>query len=397
MRVLQINTVCGTGSTGRIATDLAEILREDGHSCKVGYGRGEALGIPEEDAIKIGGKFHVYHHALATRFTDRTGFYSKGATKEFLKAVDRYNPDVIHLHNLHGYYLHLELLFRYLREKGTPVVWTLHDCWSFTGHCSHFDFVGCERWKTYCHHCPNKGVYPSSYVLDSSKRNFQDKKKWFTSLENMQIITPSHWLGDLVKQSFLQKYPVHVIHNGIDLEQFRPMESDFRARHNLEEKKIILGVASVWGERKGFEDFLKLAEMLEEGFKIVLVGVNEKEKKRLPASVQGISRTNNVRELAEIYSTADVFANPTYEDNFPTTNLEALACGTPVVTYRTGGSPECLDETCGRIVEKGNLVALKEEILSLSEKSAEVSVDCAARGRLFGKQEKYRDYFGVYQ
>ena len=243
------------------------------------------------------------------------------------------------MHNLHGYYLNVGILFDYLKTCGKKIIWTLHDCWAFTGHCSYFTAAGCEKWKEQCFCCPQKCSYPKS-LIDKSERNFWRKRTVFTGIPNLTIVTPSKWLADLVKESFLKEYDVKVINNGIDLTAFKPTESDFRVKYGLENKKIILGVASVWDERKGLNDFVKLANEIDDDTCIVLVGVNEKQKKNLPSKILCVERTNNVAELAGVYTAADLFFNPTYEDNYPTVNLEAQACGTPVVTYATGGSIE---------------------------------------------------------
>lgn len=396
MKILQINSVCGIGSTGRIATDLYEILKEQGNECKIAYGRDMAKNIPTEDLIKIGIDYDVNIHALMTRITDKTGFYSKKATQKLIEQIIEYDPDIIHLHNIHGYYINIELLFNYLVKANKPLVWTLHDCWSFTGHCAHFDYIGCNKWKTVCCDCPQKKSYPQSLFLDNSQRNFKKKKELFTSIKKMTIVTPSQWLGDLVNESFLSKYEVEVIPNGIDLSVFKPSDSAFRIKNKLENMKIILGVASVWGTRKGLNDFIKLSKMLDDNYKIILVGLKENQIKTLPKEILGIYRTNNVTELAEIYTMADVFVNPTYEDNFPTTNLEALACGTPVITYKTGGSPESLDETCGLAVEKGNIDMLYESIFKICEKKPFSSEACIARSKMFDKNRRFNEYIDIY-
>ncbi len=365
MKVLQINSVCGVGSTGRIATDLYKVLEEQGHECLIAYGRGTA---PEGiNSYKIGTNLDNYLHVARTRLLDQQGYGSKRPTIELVKKIKEYDPDVIHLHNLHGYYLNLEVLFNYLAESNKPVIWTLHDCWAFTGHCAHFDYVGCDKWKSECKNCPQKKTYPNSYGLDNSYQNFNKKKELFTRCNNLTIITPSQWLADLVKKSFLNKYPVQVINNGIDLNVFKPTPSEFRKKYHLEKKKIILGVANVWDDRKGFNTFIELSSNLNDNYQIIMVGVTEKQKNNLPSNIIGITRTNNIKELAEIYSSADIFVNPTLEDNFPTVNLESIACGTPVITYSTGGSVECIDETCGIIVQKNNIDSLLTAIQQIDK------------------------------
>lgn len=363
MKVFQINTVCGVGSTGRIAVDLYRVLENEGHQCYIAYGRGKApKGI---QSYKIESTLGTYIHTGLSRLTDKEGLYSASATRKLIQVITSYAPDIIHLHNIHGHYLNYPILFQFLAQYKKPVVWTLHDCWAFTGHCAYFDFVGCEKWKTGCHHCPQLRSYPTSYWLDHSKENYQLKKELINQVKNLHIVTPSQWLADLVKQSFLSAYDVTVIHNGIDVSIFKPTNSDFRTIYGLQDKKVILGVASPWTARKGLQDFIKLADMLDDSMRIVLVGLNKKQLQALPKSIIGIERTNNAKELAAIYTAADVFFNPTYEDNYPTTNLEALACGTPVVTYRTGGSPESVGEGNGAVVEKGNVDEAYLEILNI--------------------------------
>lgn len=393
MKILMINTVCGIGSTGRICTDLADILSEQGNICKIAYGREQAPDKYKKYAYKIGKKNDTYIHALLTRITDRTGFYSTKATKKFIEWIKQYNPDIIHLHNIHGYYINIELLFEYLKDSGKPVVWTLHDCWAFTGHCPYFDLVNCERWKGMCYNCPAKSEYPKSYFLDNSKKNYLIKKELFTSLNNLTIITPSKWLADLAKQSFLSKYPVKVINNGIDLGVFTPTEGEILKKYNIKNKKIVLGVANVWSIRKGFNDFISLRKLLDNRYIVILVGVSKKQQKSLPEGIVGIRRTDNVKQLVEIYTSANVFVNPTREENYPTVNMEALACGTPVITYNTGGSPETINDLCGAVVEKGNITALKEEI----EKICFSKKDCINQASLFDKQTKYNEYIELYK
>ena len=354
MKVLMINVCCGTGSTGRICTDLADMLIEQGHECKIAYGRDEVPEKYRNIAVKIGTSFGVYCNALKARLLDNEGFNATKATKKFIKWVKEYDPDIIHLHNLHGYYLNVEILFDYLKTCEKKIVWTLHDCWAFTGHCSYFDCPHCDRWKTECGQCVRLNDYPKA-LTDRSKRNFVLKKELFIGIPNLTIITPSKWLAELVKQSFLKGYPVHVINNSIDLSVFKPTDSDFREKYGLIGKKIILGVASVWNARKGLNEFIKLANEIDDITKIVLVGITKKQRKLLPGNILAIERTNNVKELAEIYTASDVFFNPTYEDNYPTVNLEAQACGTPVVTYDTGGSGECIVEKAGYILNEKNI------------------------------------------
>lgn len=397
MKVLQINSVCGIRSTGRIASDIHQLLVEKGHEGVIAYGQLEAKNC--DRTIKIGSKKDLYVHGIMSRAFDRHGFGSKKATEEFLQEVESYQPDLIHLHNIHGYYLHVGLLFEYIKKRGIPVVWTLHDCWSFTGHCAYFDFVGCEKWKTGCHACPQKKSYPASLILDQSKRNYEDKKELFQGVRNLTFVTPSHWLQGLLKESYLGGYNSVVIPNGIDLSTFRPAESDFRRKHQLEGKFVMLMVSSEWTPRKGLKYLLEFQKSMKDDEKLVLVGLTEELKKELPDSIVKITRTDHVKELAEIYASCDVLLNPTLEDNFPTTNLEALACGTPVITFRTGGSPEAVDEQTGIVIDQGNLEELRDAVDLMREKGkAHYSGQARKRAEdLYAREDRYKDYIALYE
>ncbi len=397
MKVLQINVSCGRGSTGRIATDIHKLLLEQGHESVIAYGRGEAINC--DNTIKIGNNIDFYKHALKTRLLDEHGFGSKKATEDFIDKIINYNPDIIHLHVVHGYYLNIEILFNFLKKYNKPVVWTLHDCWAFTGHCIHFDYANCNKWETHCQKCPEKKSYPKSIFIDNSYNNYEKKKKLFTGLDKLTLVTPSEWLAKLVKRSFLKEYPVKVINNGIDLNVFKPVPNNFRERHNLTNKFIILGVAHKWNRRKGFEYFIELSKLIEPDEAIVLVGLSKNQLKQLPKNIIGITRTNNVKELAEIYTTADVFFNPTLEDNFPTVNLESLACGTPVITYNTVGSIETIDDTTGFMVEKGDLENAIRIIRKIkSEGKEKYSESCIKRAnKYYNKDDKFQEYIELYK
>lgn len=351
MKILLINLVCGIKSTGRICTDIARELEKNGNEVKIAYGRETVPAQDEKYAVRIGSELDVKVSAAKSRILDNAGFDNKKATEKFIEWVKEYDPDVIHLHNLHGYYINCEILFNYLKTCGKKIIWTLHDCWPFTGHCAHFTYSKCDKWKTGCSRCPEKGGYPKSMFLDRSDFNYKTKRRLFTGVPGMTLVTPSAWLAELVKQSFLKDYDVEVIHNGIDTGAFYPTESNKKETYGLGGKKIILGVAAVWNSKKGFDDFIKLAGILDDEYRIVLIGVSEEQKRGLPDNIIGISRTDSVKELAEWYTAADVLFNPTYEDNYPTVNLEAQMCGTPVVTYRTGGSVESVPES--NVVEVG--------------------------------------------
>ena len=364
MKYLFVNSVCGIGSTGRICADIAKKLEADGHEVKIAYGRTST--VPEQYgkyAVRIGSGIDVKVAGIQSRLFDNHGLASKRATKKFLQWADEYDPDLVWLHNLHGYYINYELLFQWIKSRPKmEVKWTLHDCWAFTGHCSYFTIVKCEQWKNHCSYCPQTRRYPACYGKGDASQNLDRKREAFTGVKNLTLITPSQWLADLVKQSFLKEYPIEVRYNTIDRKIFKPTPSDFRERYGLVGKKIVLGVASIWDERKGLRDFYKLAQMLDDRYAIVLVGLSEKQMKKLPKNILGIKRTNSPRELATIYTAADVFFNPTYEDNYPTVNLEAEACRTRVVTYDTGGCRETIHSPESVVIPVGAYQKLQDLI-----------------------------------
>ena len=359
-----INSVCGIGSTGRICTDIARRLEADGHDCLIAYGRGTVPEQYQRYAIKIGNKLDVCLHGVQARIFDNAGFGSKHATKMLIRKIEEYNPDVIHLHNLHGYYINIEILFAYLKKASKPVIWTLHDCWPFTGHCVHFDAAKCFRWLSGCGDCPQLRTYPKTYGLDRTKTWYQRKKECFSGVADLTIIVPSEWLAHRVKQSFLKEYPLEISHNQIDANIFKPTDSDFREQYGLEGKFVILGVANVWNKTKGLSDFCELRKKLDDKFAIVLVGITEKERIKLPPGIITLPRTANSKKLAEIYSASDVFVNPTHQDTYPTVNLEARACGIPVITYDVGGSPESAGGKY--IVRENNIDGLVDQIYIIS-------------------------------
>jgi len=390
LKVLQIN-IFGNLSTGRIAVDIYKTLRDNEIDGKIAFSRNSiAEGVPY---IKFGTKMSVMIDGLMTRLTDSAGFNSAKPTYELIREIKEYDPDIVHLHNLHGYYINVELLFSYLKETNTPVVWTLHDCWAFTGHCCNFESIGCEKWKTGCGDCKLIKSYPASLLIDNSKNNYLKKKKIFTSLEKMVLVTPSYWLKKLVDESYLQRYPVEVVRNGVDLNTFKPVKSNWAEKHNLSDKKIVLGVAGTWSPTKGLSDLVRLSHILPDTYKVVIVGVNKRQIKELPTNIVAIERTYNSIELAQIYSAAHVFVNPSYEDNFPNVNIEALSCGTPVVTYRTGGGPEIITEEAGDIVPRGDVEALRDSILGLSA----TSEACSSISREFDRSKCYHKYIEIYK
>jgi glycosyltransferase involved in cell wall biosynthesis len=348
-----------------------------------------------DNAILIGNRYSRVFHINFAKLTGFNGCFSYFSTRNFLRKLKKIKPDIIHLHNLHNCYINLPLLFKYIKKNNIKVLWTLHDCWAFTGQCAHFTIAKCDKWKTGCHHCKTYKEYPPSYV-DRTKKMWKLKKKWFTGIKDATIITPSQWLGDLVKQSYLGEYPVKVINNGIDLSVFKPTESDFRKKHNLENKHILLGVALFWDYKKGLDVFIELSKRLDDRYQIVLVGTSDEVDKQLPNNIISIHRTQNQEELAEIYSTADVLLNPTREDTFPTVNIESLACGTPIVTFNTGGSPEIINETCGVVTEVNDVDHMEKAIRRICEEKPYSKEACVSRASNFDKDEKFKEYVELY-
>lgn len=361
MKILFINSVCGIGSTGRICTDLAQQLETDGNEVKIAYGRKGF--VPEQFkkyAVRIGTDFDCNMHAIQTRLFDTHGFGSKRATKDFLNWAEEYKPDLLWLHNLHGYYINVEMLFDWIKKHPEmQVKWTLHDCWAFTGHCSYFTMAKCEQWKSHCSYCSQLRSYPACFAMSNVSKNFERKRKAFTGVKNMTLITPSKWLADLTRQSFLNEYPVEVHYNTINTDVFKPTSGNFRKQYNLEDKVVVLGVANIWDERKGLQDFYKLAQMLDDQYAIVLVGLSKKQIKDLPKNIKGIQRTNSPQELAAIYTAADVFVNPSVEETFGMTPVEAQACGTPSIVYE--------DTACEEIARQNGNTVVSQDVNALYE------------------------------
>ena len=369
VRIVQINGGA-KGSTGKIMMGIADVARAQGHEVMCA----SPITTTNRDAGEDCGYYRIgtfnsrrLNVALA-RITGFNGCFAWFETYKLLKKIDEFKPDIIHLHNLHDSYINLSMLFSYIKKHNVPTVWTLHDCWAFTGQCPHFTIVKCDKWKVGCHNCPQYKEYPAS-LYDNTKKMWQLKKKWFTGVKNMTIVTPSEWLAGLARESYLKQYPIEVINNGIDLNVFKPTHSNFRERYEIPaEKHIILGVSFAWGYRKGLDCFVEMAEKLGEQYQIVLVGTDDEIDKNLPHNIISIHRTQNQKELAEVYSAADVFVMPTREENYPTVNMEAIACGTPVVTFDTGGSPEMLDDKTGIVVKANDIEATKKAIKDICEK-----------------------------
>ena len=394
-KLLQINAALNKGSTGRIAEQIASLVRARGWETDMVHGA-RYVNKSEMKTLQSVTQLGERLHALKSMLFDAHGLGSSRATHRIIREIKRIKPDIIHLHNIHGYYLNYKVLFEYLQTIDIPIVWTLHDCWTMTGHCSHFDAIGCERWKTGCYLCPLKDDYPRSLLLDCSKRNYNLKKQMFTSIENMTIVPVSQWLSRVVKNSFLSNYSCRVINNGVDVRLFSPCDNTRRIQLGIGDKWVLLGVATAWKDDKVLQEFIKLSE--NPNYQVVLVGVSNEIKHILPQSIIAINRTNNQQELAEYYSMADLFVNPTYNDSFPTVNLEALSCGTPIVTYRTGGSPEAVTGDVGIVVNKGDYKALLSAIDEvISKGKSHYSEACRKRAvALYNKDDRFADYIKLY-
>ncbi len=393
MKILQINALCETGSTGKICFDISNFLTENNIENYILYSMASGHS---NNSIKFTNIKYIKLQALKSKIFGNYGFNSKSATKKLISKISKINPDIVHIHNIHSHDINIELLFNYLKETKVKIFWTFHDCWAFTGYCPHFDMVGCDKWMTQCQNCIQKKSF--SWFFDNSKRLFEKKKRLFSDLD-LTIFTPSNWLANLVKKSFLKAYDVQVINNGINLDIFKPSPSQFKSKFNIPpHKKIILGVAFDWGKRKGLDTFLALSKRFDNDiFQIVLVGTNNNVDKILPSNIISIHRTQNQSELAEIYTAADVFVNPTLEENFPTVNLESIACGTPVITFNTGGSPECIDHSCGIVVEKNDIDSLCEKIALVCKENLFSPEACRKYAENFGRDKMVEKYYNAYR
>lgn len=391
MKVLQVNVIYPYGSTGRICEGIKQSCDQYGIECVIAT----AYGHKKDGVINISSWLDNHIHNRIGRITMLEGCFSKIRTLLFLKKVKKIQPDIIHLHNIHGNYINVWMLLKYIKKQQIHTVFTAHDCWALTGYCKYFTVSGCQKWKANCGSCPVKRC-DAVNVFDNSKKMLNKKKTMLGAIEKLTIVTPSLWLASLFRESYLHTKEIRVINNGIDLSVFHKTESDFRQRYNIEDKRIILGVAFDWGYRKGLDVFIELAKKIDHRKVIVLVGLAEEQTCGLPSNVISIGRTNSQKELAEIYSAADVFFNPTREDNYPTVNMESIACGTPVVTFNTGGSPEMVDEKTGRVVYSNSL----DEALALINEICDNAIfeqgDFDYKATNFDKKKKYKEYIDLY-
>ncbi len=391
MKLLQINSVANIGSTGRISEQIGQAAMKAGWESYIAYGR--EAGQSQSHLIKIGSQLDVMCHGVVTRLFDRHGLASKRATKKFVSQIEEIQPDIIHLHNIHGYYLNYEILFEYLSKADIPVVWTFHDCWAMTGHCSYFMGVNCDKWIVECSTCPLLDNYPKSYV-DNSIVNFRRKRESFDSVD-IHIVTVSQWLYKIVDHSFLKDKSRQVIYNGIDIDKFKYVINN----KYIEGKRLLLGVASTWEERKGLSDYCSLSEILPDEYQIVLIGLTSKQIKNLTPRIIGIERTNNVEELVQYYSAADVVMNLSYAETFGLTTVEGFACGTPSIVYDTTASPELITENTGIVVPLGDISAVKDAVVEICRKGKNhYSQFCRERALThFNKEDKFKEYIELYK
>ncbi len=397
MRIFEINSG-NYGSTGNIMLNVAETAQNAGHEVLVAFRKSRSVTpTGKSNEVLIGNSFFGLTHRIIGEYLGLEGFGSIFSTLKLVKEIKAFKPDVVHLHILHGWYVNFPILFNCLKNMDVPVVWTMHDCWAFTGHCPHFEYIKCNKWQSGCFNCPQYRDYPDSR-LDTSKILYKYKKKYFTNINNLIIVTPSEWLSALIKNSYFSTNTVKVINNGIDLSVFKPTKSNFRELNNISNDQfLILGIAFEWTTKKGIDIFKRLANDLPEKFKIALIGTTEEIENDLPKNIIAIRRTENKEELASIYSAADLFVNPTREETFPTVNIESLACGTPVLTFKTGGSPEIIDENCGAVVECDDYEALRAEINRISTKKPFNEQDCLDRAKQFNMYEKFKEYVSLYE
>jgi glycosyltransferase involved in cell wall biosynthesis len=397
-KVLQINSCVALYSTGQLVENIGKVALSNGWLSYIAYGR--AAKTSKSQIIRIGKNFDVYFHAIKSKIFDAHGLGSKRATKALIAKIKKIKPDIIQLHNIHGYYLNYEIFFNFLNEANIPIVWSLHDCWAFTGHCSHFALIECNKWETECNNCPLTSSYPSS-IIDKSTNNYILKKKLFTSNKNITIVSASEWLGGMIRKSYLSKYPLRIIPNGIDLEIFYPRKNtiDVIKTYGLEKKFVIMGVASSWGAAKGLYDYYKLNDLLTDEYVIVLVGLTKKHCQNLPKGIIGISLTHSIDELAQLYSAADVITSLSYLEAFGLTPIEGFACGTPAIVYNATSTPELINPKIGLIVEPGNVTQVFEAIKTIRGNGKNFySKNCRKQAEIFyNKNDRFGDYLNLYE
>lgn len=396
MKILFIDVNCKISSTGKIVYDLFTECRKEGHEAAICYGRGTK--IDEQNILKFGLDIETYFHAFMTRLTGLTGCYSFFSTRRLLKFMEEFKPDVVHIHELHAYFVNLFPVTDYLKKKNIKTVWTFHCEFMYTGKCGYA--YECEKWKTECGRCPKLRDYPSSMIFDFTKRMYRDKQKLFKDFNNLTIVSPSQWLADRIKQSFLSDKRINVIHNGIDIRNvFYPRQFDhLKVKHNIKDEKIVLAVApDLMSERKGGRHILDLAKrMKNENVKFILIGVEDLDK-NFNDNVIALERIGNQQELAEYYSMANVFIICSLKETFSQTCAESLCCGTPVVGFESGAPETVFDKLYATFVPYCDLDSLQEAAQNILN-GKNISNECANYGKdAFSKDKMYEEYMNLYK
>lgn len=394
MKIVEINVVFN-GSTGKIMIQTAKCAQTNGHNVFCFSKNWKNNKKINNHTKYIGTRFeNVLARIFNPLFSSET-LFTYISTKRFLKQIHKIKPNIIHLHNIHGWYIDYNLLFKYIKKNDIPVIWTLHDCWSFTGHCTHFANNDCFKWETLCSNCKYLKTYPK-LLFDTSTKLWKKKKKSFSNVNNMVIVTPSIWLSNYVKDSFLNNYDVMVINNGIDLQIFKPTILDNYNKYNIaKDKKVLLGVSFAWGYLKGLDVMIELNKIIDHNeYQIVLVGTSDEIDKMLPDDIVSIHKTDNQKELAKIYSSSYVLVNPTRADTYSSINMEALACGTPVITFNTGGAVEMIDSLIGIVTKEKNAISIYQELDNVSKIDRNV---CIKKAKLFDMNTKFEEYVNLYE
>lgn len=418
MRIAYIN-VTSVMSTGRIAVELCRMAEAGGHRALLCHARGTCPG--DVPSLRVGNRMDTAAHALLARVTDRAGFYSRRSTRQLVSELEKYKPDLVHLHNIHGYYLHLPTLFEYLKRNDIPTVWTLHDCWAFTGHCAYYTMAegapppdgerrraacgeGCERWLNGCGNCVLLREYPRSWLVDQSARNWREKRALFSGVPHMVLVTPSEWLKDQVKRSFLGSYPVYALPNGIDLTAFAPCVDEnfmrdtarFYGLDKAGNRPLIISAASAWDGRKGLDDLIELSEVLGEDYCVAAVGLDEYQIRSLPPhTVLGVPPTGNLNDLCALYTAADLYISLSHGETMGMTLVEALACGTQVLCYDTTAMPEIVTPEVGEVAPMGDMDAVADAVRRLC-RSHKSPADCRARAAAYAAPLRFGAYLKLY-
>jgi len=396
MKILQINAVFGIRSTGRLCKEIADYLNNNGHEGYVAY----SSGLPYEKGYVIGTAFGKKLHALQSRIWGLQAYFSKRGTRKFLEYMDNLKPDVVHLHNLHSNYINLKILLTYLAQKDIPTVLTLHDCWFFTGKCCHYTVDKCFKWQEGCFACPRLHKDNPSWFFDRTTKMYNDKKELFSNIPRLAVVGVSDWITNEAKKSFLSSAKIITkIYNCIDLDVFRSVAtSDLRKRMGLENKFVILGVASGWSNAKGLDKFIELAGILKDGMKIILVG-GMKDNVPLPENIVHVKETDNIQELVQYYSMADVLLNLSPEETFGMVTAEAIACGTPAIVTNSTANPEIVGHNCGDVVKKECAIDVLLRIMLKIKKKGKKHYEshCLTFAqKTFNSTQGIKDYINLY-